>query len=472
MQMNSKYKYLFKNIGLLTLSNFGTKMLTFFLVPLYTAVLSTEEFGIYDLFNSTVNLLIPILSLNIVESVLRFSLDEQSKQKDIFTIGLLHIIKCTVIVVTFVIINHFFTYSYILEQYAIFFVLMFVSTAFLGVIVNFSRGLSNVKEVAIGGVLGSATMIVLNIFFLLIQGMGLEGYFLAHILGAFSQSVYLFVKLKMWKYIIHHYNQDLQKQMQKYSIPMIANTIGWWVNNVSDRYVVTMLCGIAVNGIYSVAYKIPSILQVFQTIFNQAWTLSAVRDYSNDDQSGFFEKMYNMYNFSMVIICSILIALSKIMAKLLYAKDFFNAWVYVPFLLISVVFGAMAGYIGGIFAAVKDSKLYAKSTVVGAVVNVVLNIVLVELMGAIGAAVATAISYCSVWFIRLRHVNKYMSLKLKVSRDCVAYIILFVQSALLIYVSDNTALYLIQASLIIFIILLFINELKIYLTYILKRVRK
>lgn len=66
-----KYKYLAKNIGLLAVSNFTTKILTFFLVPLYTAVLSTTDYGIYDLFFTTIGVLLPIVTLNIQEGVLR-----------------------------------------------------------------------------------------------------------------------------------------------------------------------------------------------------------------------------------------------------------------------------------------------------------------------------------------------------------------------------------------------------------------
>ena len=63
-----RYKYLLKNIGLLTLSSFTTKLLSFFLVPLYTNVLSTTEYGTYDMFNTTIGVLLPILTLNIQES--------------------------------------------------------------------------------------------------------------------------------------------------------------------------------------------------------------------------------------------------------------------------------------------------------------------------------------------------------------------------------------------------------------------
>ena len=56
-----KYKYLFKNIGIMTISNFGTKILSFLMVPLYTNLLSTSEYGTYDLYQTTLFLFVPIL---------------------------------------------------------------------------------------------------------------------------------------------------------------------------------------------------------------------------------------------------------------------------------------------------------------------------------------------------------------------------------------------------------------------------
>ena len=87
--MDSKYKYLGKNIGLLTLSSFGTKLLSFFLVPLYTHLLSTTDYGIYDIFSTTISLAIPILTINIHDGVLRFLLDkDEQDNKSIFSAGM------------------------------------------------------------------------------------------------------------------------------------------------------------------------------------------------------------------------------------------------------------------------------------------------------------------------------------------------------------------------------------------------
>ena len=76
-----KYKYLLKNIGLVTINNFTSKILAFLLVPLYTNVLSTAEYGTYDLYTTTAFLLIPILSVDIAEALVRFLLDENVDEK-------------------------------------------------------------------------------------------------------------------------------------------------------------------------------------------------------------------------------------------------------------------------------------------------------------------------------------------------------------------------------------------------------
>ena len=209
-----------------------------------------------------------------------------------------------------------------------------------------------------------------------------------------------------------------------YSAPLVLNSIGWWVNSVSDRYIVTALCGIAASGIYSVGNKIPSILNAFQGIFSQVWVLSSVKEYDPGDAEGFFSQTYSMYNALLVIVCAFIIGFNKIIARYLYMKDFYIAWQYVPYLTIAIIFGALSGFIGGVFSAVKASKVYSIATMCGAVVNLIFNMVLVYAIGPIGAAISTAISYCFVWGVRLICVKKYIVLKIRIIRDAISYLCL------------------------------------------------
>ena len=77
------YKKLGKNIILLTVGNFASKVLSFFLVPFYTTVLSTKEYGSADILTTSINLILPIFSMLIYESVLRFLLDDTNDKKQL-----------------------------------------------------------------------------------------------------------------------------------------------------------------------------------------------------------------------------------------------------------------------------------------------------------------------------------------------------------------------------------------------------
>lgn len=467
--MKKNYKYLFKNIGLLTISQFGTKLLSFLLVPLYTNILNTTEYGTYDLFNTTVNLLIPIVTLNIADSILVFTLDKTKNKTNIFSIGLKYTFVGTIIVLILSYANKCLNILEVFNQYWYYLPILLFLMVMVSLLTCFARGIDRVKETAISGVLCSAVMIGLNILFLVYLRFGLYGYFLASIIGYAVQVIYLFISCKCWNYVSFEKNNKLEKEMKDYSLPMIANTLGWWINNSSDRYIVIWLCGVAANGIYSVGYKIPQIINMFQNIFNQAWTMSAVKSFDSENSEKFFSKMYAIYNCGMTLVCAGIIVSTKILAKFLYAKDFYTAWQYVPFLSMAIVFGALSGYLGGIFSAVKDAKIFAKSTVVGAGVNIILNIVLVYMMGPLGAAIATAISYLIVWGIRLKHAKQYVQLQINLKRDIFTYIILIVESIILFVIKNVIIMYILEVITVILLVICYKIEIQGILNKVLYR---
>ena len=455
----NRYRYLLKNIGLLTLSSFATKLLSFFLVPLYTNILTTTEYGTFDLFNATIGVLLPIFTLNIQEAVLRFSLDKKTSKKAIASISTKYLLIGNLLIIIGLGINQLLEVSSIVADYTIFFWLMFSVQALAGVITCYVRGIDKVGDLSISSIITSVITICCNILFLIGFKWGLVGYFLANIIGPLFQCVYLVIRSGFFKIVSLNRYEVEEKEMTNYSKPLIANSIAWWINNVSDRYVIVFFCGLAENGIYSVAGKIPSILNIFQTIFNQAWTLSAVKDFDPDDESGFFTNTYKAYNCMMTIVCSGIILTDKIFAKFLYAKDFYLAWRYVPWLTIAILFGALSGYLGGFFSAVKDSKIFARSTMIGAIVNLGLNILFTPLYGAMGAAVATAICYMVVWIIRYQQSKKYIRIKVNLKRDIITYILLIFQSILILM--DGIKMHIWVGSLFVGICLLYMEDIKL-----------
>ena len=87
----TRYKYLADNLALFTISNFVSKILVFLLVPFYTNVLSTADYGIADVMQTTLLLLVPMLTVNMGEAALRYGIDRSDKRSEIFRIGLKYV---------------------------------------------------------------------------------------------------------------------------------------------------------------------------------------------------------------------------------------------------------------------------------------------------------------------------------------------------------------------------------------------
>ena len=98
----SKGKDLAKNTAIVSIGKICTQLITFFLLPVYTAVLSNEEYGVVDLLNTLTSLLLPIATLQIEQGIFRYLLDcreNKEKQTTLITtvskLSLIHISEPT-----------------------------------------------------------------------------------------------------------------------------------------------------------------------------------------------------------------------------------------------------------------------------------------------------------------------------------------------------------------------------------------
>lgn len=403
--MDSKYKYLIKNTSVLTISNFSSKLLTFFMIPLYTGVLTPTEYGIYDLVASSVSLLLPILTLNIIDGVMRFFMDNTFKKEDVASVGLRYItIGCLVFTGIVLTISYFQLIPEIngLEFYIIAY--MF-SSAFCQFFTQMAKGYERILDMGIAGIIGTIASLTLNVYLLLYVKMGFRGFFISSIIASFLQIVYYAVKLKVWYlFKLTKLSGRVSKNMICYSTPLIFTVLGWWANNATDKYIVMLFCGVASNGLLAVSYKIPTIINTVQSIFIQAWQISAIKEIENGD--AFYKQMFGYYNVLMCLTCSVIIIMTRPLACFLFAKDFYSAWQYVPLLLVCSVINGAAGFIGPILTARKETKTMAKSAFYGVLANVLLNLIFTYFYGIQGAVFATVTSSYVIYITRKRAIGK------------------------------------------------------------------
>lgn len=419
-----KYILLIKNIGLFTLSSFAAKLISFVFLPLYTYYLTTEEYAVIDLANVMQSLLWPVLSLSISEAMLRYALDQKYEKKKIISSSIAVIIPGLILLcVVFPWIKVGNALDLYKTECLIYFICVSLNTFFS----VYSRAVDKVSLMVINSTISCFVIAILNIIFLTIFDMGLRGYFLALILGnAISVCSYLYFGKIQDVFAFKYIDKALCKEMICFSIPLIPNAIFWWINSSLDKIYITAMLTLSEVGLYSVASKIPTLLTTVTSIFQQAWSISAIKEYDSEQNEGFFSNVFNVYCF-MVAICTVmLIALTKFFATILFSNEFYYAWSIVPVLIMAFYYSSLNIYYGSIFTAAKKTNVILYTTGLGALVNAILNYIMIVKFGLIGAAIATCISNAIVWFIRAVLTRKIIRLNSTILKEVVQQSIILV----------------------------------------------
>ena len=407
--MNTKVKELLSNTLLFSVANLGSKLMVFLMVPLYTAVLSTDEYGIADMVQTTATMLIPILTAMIAEGVLRFCFLKEYSSNAVFSIGirmtLFGAFLGTLLCICFLYIPFFKA----LGLYVLFIPVLFLSNSMVNLFHKYSRGIGNVKASATAGLISTLIVILLNLCFLLVLKIGVLGYLMAYALGDFIAVAYMAFKNNAVKAYTSTKNQKLRKDMLKYSIPLVPNSLSWWALSSVNRYVMLAWLGVSAVGIYSATLRIPTILTVLCDIFAQAWLLSALKDYGSDESKRFIRSMHNKYFALLIILTAIIILLSCPLAMILLSGEFYQYWWVTPYLFISVFYGALVGFLGSIFSSERKNTMQFISTMIGTIVSFIVTILFFKEYGAVVVAISTMVGYYIIWLIRRVAVNKYIN---------------------------------------------------------------
>lgn len=407
---NGKYGRLIKNTVIFGVGLIGSKFVQFVLLPYFTNVLTTEEYGTIDLTVTFVGLMVPLLTLELSDSVLRFGLsDDTDKKALIINAGLVLLISS---VITLLLSPLLFFYKSIAD-YRWYVVALIISQAFRVNSALFVKASNKVTVYSVDSILTAAIIASLDIVFISFYEISIRGYFLAEIIGNCCSIIFLAMVGRVRNYIDLKNGVDIRllKQMLRYSIPLMFNALSWWITSFSDRIILDLFFSTSEVGIYSVAAKIPAIVTALLSVFTQAWIMSAVKEYENDKDIRFFENVYTIYSAFLFSFVAVVIMVVKPIMRIYVGKDFFEAWYFVPMLLGGSVFLGISNYYGAIYASAKANMLEIKSTIICAISNIILNFILIPKMDILGAVMATALSYVIVVVIRIIDTKKIMSMR-------------------------------------------------------------
>ena len=426
--MNKKYKVLFKDTIIFALGNLGSKVILFFLVPLYTNFLSTEEYGIADLVFTTSQLIIPVVSISIYQGIIRFGLTKDQKASEVLKIGIDVAAFSTLLTVLITPLMGLYRPLAPWKWYLCAYVILYF---YAEIFKTYLKVKNQNKKFAIISVLQTLTMALMNVLLLAVFHTGIKGYLISSICAVALSTILAATAVDALSDLKEAaFNRELFKEMLVYSAPLIINDLSWWVIHSSDKFMVEAMISASALGLFTVATKIPSLINVMISIFGQAWGISSIREIESSNDMGFYSKVLQGYMFITFGACVALVTIIKPFMNLYVGRDFKTAWVFVPMLLVSAVFSSISSYYGQLYGALKLSVNSMVTTLVAAILNIVINYIFILKYGIWGAVIGTVASYVCIAAMRIWDVARYMPIRINFPRLVANSVIIFVQGIL------------------------------------------
>lgn len=422
----NKYKKLMGNTLIFGIGSFGTKLLGFIMTMLYTRCMTEAEYSTADLIYNTVNVLVPLVTFSMADAVIRFGMDKGYDPRKVFTSANLSVLIGMAVFMLFtplVKLNDTIGgYAFLLYIYCYF-------SCFRQMASQFVRARGYVKLFAADGILTVLVQVISNLILILGLKLGVTGYVISFIVSDVCSLLFLTAVAGLHKYVDSCFiDKRVMGDMLRFSAPLIPTYLLWWVTSASDRWFVVEMVGDTENGIYSIAYKLPTLLMLVTTMFYQAWQMSSIEERDSRTIGKFYENVFGAYTSLLYIAASGLILLCKPLTLILTgtAEDsrFQEAHIFTPILICAMIFQCFCQFLSSVYTTKKKSVNSCATAFVAAVVNVILNFLLIPQYGVWGAAIATAAAYFACFAVRLFDARKFIFFRVDYFRFLVNTVII------------------------------------------------
>lgn len=407
----SRGKKLAENTIVITIGKLSTQFISFLLLPLYTTLLSTEEYGTVDLFITYVQLLLPIVTLLIEQGAFRYLIDyqddEEEKRKIISSSGMLIMIQCVLYSLLLICVAQF-----IKNDYKYYILAILITSSFSSWGLQIARGFRKLKLYAVGSFITVITTIVFNVLFIAVLRMGAIGMLKATFIGNLVCAVFIALYLRLDRYFsIKSISKKTLCDMIRYSVPLIPNQLSLWIINSSDRTIVTFFLGAAANGVLAISHKFPTIYQAIFGMFQLSWHEMGSVHFNDSDRDEFFTDTFNeVYKF-FSSMCIGLIAVLPFVFPMLINEAYSKAYYTIPLYLFAVLCNIVVGLLGVVYVALKKTAEIAKSTIYSGIINIVVHVFLIQWCGLFAAAISTLVGYFCIMVYRMVDTKKYINIR-------------------------------------------------------------
>ena len=381
-----------------TICSFVQKGISFITVPIFTRLMSAEQYGTFSLYQSWDSVLIVFATLNLSYQVFNNGLVKYEDDQDGYTASMLGLSNaCTTVLLVLYLFFHRWANT-LTGLSTPLFLLMFLQYYF-----NQALALWTVKErffyryrlltaITILSAVASSVLGVLGVVmledkvFARVVSLALVNVIVGILIYAsILRKSHKLVCLEYWKYVL------------ALNLPLIPHYLSMTVLSSSDRIMISNICGASFTAFYSVAYNVASILNMLSSSINSSyipWFYQKMRDGDNASISRVSRTLLIV-----VGVFSLLPALfGPEIVRILGSDSYLEGVWVMPAVSVGVYFTFLYSLFSNYELFYESSRLIMFASIGAAVLNVTLNFILLPLVGFVAAGYTTLVCYIALAF--------------------------------------------------------------------------
>lgn len=403
----SSYKKFTKDVGLAGIAQIANALKGIILLPILTKTLGAELYGIWAQILVTISLLMPLALLQLEYAMTRFLTAEEDKEKigkGISSIFVTVMLAASLISLLIFIFAGHLAIAVFGSINAIYFVkisaFLVLLTTLDQIILRYFISFRQMRRYSVFMILQMIGEVLL-ISYLVLSGYGLFGAIIPLLLvRAFIFIIgFLLVKSEVK---ITTPSLTVIKPYLAFSLPLIPFTLSWWLVNSGDRYIIGYFLGASSVGIYSASYTLGNVMSFFYAPIALILFPAITDLYENNNiHEVKMHLKYTLKFFLMVAIPSLfgLTILSKSLLGILTTSKFIGAYMVVPIIALGALLFSMGNLFSDVLILFKKTKIISLVFGSSALINLIINIFLVPVIGILGAAIATLVTFAILFSI-------------------------------------------------------------------------
>lgn len=376
-----------------TICNILQKGISMITVPIFTRILTTEQYGVYSVYQSWYLIITIFATLNLFYGVFNNGMVKYENDRDRFMSSVqgLTTVLTTVVFVIYLAGRNF--WNDLLGLSSLFVVFMFVELYFAPALSFWSarqRFEFKYKTLVIITLAKSVASPVIGIIAVLSTSYKAEARVISYVLveACFGLVLYIYNASKGKKFFV----KDYWKFALAFNIPLVPHYLSQMVLQQADRIMISNMVGKDKAAIYSVAYNISALMSLITNAVNNSY-IPYTYDSIKKKKYGDLSKNTNILVAFVALISIVVMLFGPEIVAVFAPVEYYEAVYIIPPVSASIFFMFLYPVFGNVEFYYEENKFIMVASMFGAAANVLLNYICIPIFGYIAAGYTTLVCY-------------------------------------------------------------------------------